>query len=86
MLENSLLIVTKAETNGGGLALWGSDGRFGKIRTSDENYYKGWLPFITEVGKIIAANQITNGGVSGFKRLYGSCKGAKLTWNTPNSP
>ncbi|CAI0652527.1 unnamed protein product, partial [Colletotrichum noveboracense] len=51
-----------AETNGGGLALWGSDGRFGKIRTSDENYYKGWLPFITEVGKIIAANQITNGG------------------------
>ncbi|KAJ0369366.1 hypothetical protein COL26b_010522 [Colletotrichum chrysophilum] len=62
MLENSLLIATKAETNGGGLALWGSDGRFGKIRTSDENYYKGWLPFITEVGKIIAANQITNGG------------------------
>ncbi|KAK1842878.1 beta-galactosidase [Colletotrichum chrysophilum] len=51
-----------AETNGGGLALWGSDGRFGKIRTSDENYYKGWLPFITEVGKIIAANQIANGG------------------------
>ncbi|TDZ24227.1 putative beta-galactosidase C [Colletotrichum orbiculare MAFF 240422] len=51
-----------AETNGGGLALWGSDGRFGKLRTSDERYHAGWLPFIAQVGKIIAANQITNGG------------------------
>ncbi|KAF6831518.1 beta-galactosidase [Colletotrichum plurivorum] len=51
-----------AETNGGGLALWGADGRFGKLRTSDERYYKGWLPYITQVAKIIAANQITNGG------------------------
>ncbi|GKT53116.1 beta-galactosidase B [Colletotrichum tofieldiae] len=51
-----------AETSGGGLALWGSDGRFGKLRSSDERYHAGWLPFIIQVGKIIAANQITNGG------------------------
>ncbi|KAK2045629.1 family 35 glycosyl hydrolase [Colletotrichum somersetense] len=51
-----------AETNGGGLALWGSDGRFGTLRSSDERYHAGWLPFIARVGKIIAANQITNGG------------------------
>ncbi|KAL0931988.1 glycosyl hydrolase family 35 [Colletotrichum truncatum] len=51
-----------AETNGGGLALWGADGRFGKLRSSDERYYKGWLPYINKVAKIIAANQITNGG------------------------
>ncbi|KAI0128537.1 family 35 glycosyl hydrolase [Xylariales sp. AK1849] len=51
-----------AETNGGGLALWGSDGSIGAIRTADETYHQAWLPFITEVGKIIAKNQITEGG------------------------
>lgn len=52
-----------AETNGGGLALWGSDGSIGKLRTSDDKYFQAWLPFITEVGKIIAANQVDRGGV-----------------------
>ncbi|KDN69951.1 putative glycosyl hydrolase family 35 [Colletotrichum sublineola] len=31
-------------------------------RSSDERYRAGWLPFVTRIGKIIAANQITNGG------------------------
>lgn len=53
----------QAETNGGGLALWGSDGRMGNLRTSDEAYHKAWLPFIDGITKIIAANQITEGGV-----------------------
>ncbi|KAH8674059.1 family 35 glycosyl hydrolase [Xylariales sp. PMI_506] len=66
--EAGLWVITRpgpyanAETNGGGLALWGSDGSIGKIRTADETYYEAWLPFITAVGEIIAKNQITNGG------------------------
>ncbi|KAK7949744.1 (Trans)glycosidase [Apiospora saccharicola] len=51
-----------AETNGGGLALWGSDGSLGKIRTGDETYHQAWLPWITKIGRLIAANQITEGG------------------------
>ncbi|ROW12073.1 hypothetical protein VMCG_00471 [Cytospora schulzeri] len=51
-----------AETNGGGLALWGSDGSLGKLRTGDETYHEAWLPWVQKVGAIIAANQITNGG------------------------
>lgn len=53
---------SNAETNAGGLALYGSDGSFGNVRTSDETYYNAWLPFIQKVGAIIAANQITEGG------------------------
>lgn len=53
----------QAETNGGGLALWGSDGRLGQIRTGDETYHQAWLPWITQIGRLIAANQITEGGV-----------------------
>jgi hypothetical protein len=51
-----------AETNGGGLALWTSDGSGGKLRTSDETYRKAWSEWVTEVVPIIAKNQITNGG------------------------
>ena len=51
-----------AETNGGGLALWGSDGSMGSLRTSDEIYHKAWSEWIAEVAPIIAKNQITNGG------------------------
>ncbi len=57
-------IPTKAETNGGGLALWGGDGSMGTLRTSDATYYRSWLPWVSAVGQIIAKNQITNGGVS----------------------
>lgn len=35
----------------------------GEIRTSDETYYQAWLPWVQKVGEIIAANQITEGGV-----------------------
>ncbi|KAB5558355.1 family 35 glycosyl hydrolase [Coniochaeta sp. 2T2.1] len=51
-----------AETNGGGLALWGSDGTLGNLRTGDETYHQAWLPWVQAVGKIIADNQITKGG------------------------
>ncbi|KAI4601805.1 hypothetical protein KJ359_010669 [Pestalotiopsis sp. 9143b] len=51
-----------AETSGGGLALWGSDGSLGSIRTADETYHQAWLPWVTKIGEIIAANQITEGG------------------------
>ncbi|KAK3940357.1 family 35 glycosyl hydrolase [Diplogelasinospora grovesii] len=51
-----------AETNGGGLALWGSDGSLGNLRTSDNTYYQAWLPWVQKIGKLIADNQITNGG------------------------
>jgi beta-galactosidase len=52
-----------AETNGGGLALWGSDGSLGSLRTSDETYHQAWLPWIANVGGILAKNEITKGGV-----------------------
>ncbi|EFQ85763.1 hypothetical protein PTT_19185 [Pyrenophora teres f. teres 0-1] len=51
-----------AETNGGGFALWTSDGSGGKYRTSDETYRQAWSEWVAEVGGIIAKNQITNGG------------------------
>lgn len=51
-----------AETNGGGFALWGSDGSLGKVRTSDETYHQAWLPWMDEINAIIKRNQITEGG------------------------
>lgn len=55
---------SNAETNGGGLALWGSDGSMGSVRTSDATYHDAWLPWVQQIGKILAANQVTKGGVS----------------------
>jgi hypothetical protein len=52
-----------AEANGGGLALWGSDGSLGVLRTSDATYHAAWLPWITNIGQILASNEITKGGV-----------------------
>ncbi|KAE8152120.1 putative beta-galactosidase [Aspergillus avenaceus] len=51
-----------AETSAGGFALWAANGQMGSERTSDEAYYRRWRPWIREVGRIIARNQITNGG------------------------
>ncbi|PVH74545.1 glycoside hydrolase family 35 protein [Cadophora sp. DSE1049] len=51
-----------AETNGGGLALWGSDGSLGNLRTGDATYHQAWLPWIIQIGEIIARNEITKGG------------------------
>ncbi|KAH6681709.1 putative beta-galactosidase C, partial [Halenospora varia] len=51
-----------AETSAGGLALWGSDGSMGNLRTSDATYYASWQPWVAKMGAIIAANEITQGG------------------------
>ncbi|KAJ8059632.1 hypothetical protein OCU04_011284 [Sclerotinia nivalis] len=51
-----------AETSAGGLALWGSDGSMGTLRTNNAAYYQSWQPWIKEIGAILAKNQITNGG------------------------
>ncbi|KAI4731224.1 hypothetical protein E4T49_00989 [Aureobasidium sp. EXF-10728] len=51
-----------AETNGGGLALWTSDGSGGNYRTSDQTYFEAWQPWIRELNKILAKNQVTEGG------------------------
>ncbi|THX59120.1 hypothetical protein D6D06_02345, partial [Aureobasidium pullulans] len=53
---------SNAETNGGGLALWTSDGSGGVLRTADETYHQAWLPWIEKLNSIIARNQITEGG------------------------
>lgn len=52
-----------AETNAGGYALWGSDGSMGTLRTSDATYHAAWLPWVTNIGKILASNEVTTGGV-----------------------
>jgi beta-galactosidase GanA len=60
-----------AETNAGGFALWGSDGSMGSLRTSDATYHNAWLPWITNIGEILAANEITKGGVgSGLPIIF----------------
>ncbi|KAG0652405.1 putative beta-galactosidase C [Hyphodiscus hymeniophilus] len=51
-----------AETNGGGFALWGSDGSMGSLRTADATYHNSWEPWITNIGQLLAANEITKGG------------------------
>jgi len=50
------------ETNGGGFALWMSDGSGGQLRISDEEYYNDWLPWMQEIESILEKNQITKGG------------------------
>lgn len=51
-----------AETTAGSLPLWGSDGSLGEFRTADETYHQAWLPWIQEIGAILAANEVTHGG------------------------
>lgn len=62
-----------AETNAGGFALWGSDGSMGTLRTSDATYHQAWLPWVTNVGEILAANEVTKGGVSYSDVQIGKC-------------
>ncbi|VDB90643.1 unnamed protein product [Peniophora sp. CBMAI 1063] len=50
-----------AETTGGGFPGWVGN-IAGSLRTDDVNYTEAWLPYLTSVSKIIARNQITNGG------------------------
>jgi hypothetical protein len=44
----------------------------GNLRTSDETYHQSWLPWVAKMGKIIADNEITKGGVS-YPRIS-ACK------------
>ncbi|CAG8981772.1 hypothetical protein HYALB_00004714 [Hymenoscyphus albidus] len=66
--EAGLWVIARAgpyfngETNAGGLALWGSDGSMGKLRTSDEAYHQSWIPWVEKIGKIIADNEVSKGG------------------------
>jgi hypothetical protein len=73
-----------AETNGGGLALWGSDGSLGNLRTSDVTYYQAWLPWITNVGEILAKNEITKGGVCLWSAAWGSLLIVLANHSQPN--
>lgn len=66
--EAGLYIIARAgpycngEASAGGFPLWAANGLLGNERTGDETYHEKWRPWILKIGKIIAANQITNGG------------------------
>ncbi|KAK7048172.1 beta-galactosidase [Favolaschia claudopus] len=50
-----------AETTGGGFPGWVGN-IAGSLRTNNPNYTAAWTPYMTAISKIIARNQITNGG------------------------
>ncbi|KAJ7644336.1 glycoside hydrolase family 35 protein [Roridomyces roridus] len=50
-----------AETTGGGFPGWVGN-IAGSLRTNNTNYTQAWVPYMTAISKIIAKNQITNGG------------------------
>ncbi|TRM69220.1 glycoside hydrolase family 35 protein [Schizophyllum amplum] len=50
-----------AETTGGGYPGWVGN-IAGDLRTNNENYTEAWTPYMTAISKIIARNQITEGG------------------------
>ncbi|KDR80837.1 hypothetical protein GALMADRAFT_135938 [Galerina marginata CBS 339.88] len=49
------------ETSGGGLPGWVGN-IAGNLRDNNPNYTQAWVPYMTTMSKIIAQNQITNGG------------------------
>ncbi|KAF7346101.1 Beta-galactosidase [Mycena sanguinolenta] len=49
------------ETTGGGFPGWVGN-IAGSLRTNNSAYTEAWMPYLTAISKIIAANQITNGG------------------------
>ncbi|KAF7365411.1 Beta-galactosidase [Mycena venus] len=49
------------ETTGGGFPGWVGNVA-GSLRTNNPNYTQAWVPYMTAISKIIARNQITNGG------------------------
>ncbi|KAJ7043887.1 glycoside hydrolase family 35 protein [Mycena alexandri] len=49
------------ETTGGGFPGWVGN-IAGSLRTNNPNYTQAWTPYMTAISKIIARNQITNGG------------------------
>ncbi|TFK39704.1 glycoside hydrolase family 35 protein [Crucibulum laeve] len=50
-----------AETTGGGFPGWVGN-IAGSLRNNNPNYTQAWTPYMTAITKIIARNQITNGG------------------------
>ncbi|KAF4569577.1 hypothetical protein EYR40_008555 [Pleurotus pulmonarius] len=50
-----------AETTGGGFPGWVGN-IAGSLRTNNPNFKQAWTPYMTVISKIIAENQITNGG------------------------
>ncbi|KAF8159357.1 glycoside hydrolase family 35 protein [Crassisporium funariophilum] len=50
-----------AETTGGGFPGWVGN-IAGGLRTNNANYTQAWTPYMTAIAKIIAKNQITQGG------------------------
>ncbi|KAJ7505516.1 glycoside hydrolase family 35 protein [Mycena galericulata] len=50
-----------AETTGGGFPGWVGNVA-GNLRTNNPNYTQAWVPYLTAISKIIARNQVTNGG------------------------
>ncbi|KJA23488.1 glycoside hydrolase family 35 protein [Hypholoma sublateritium FD-334 SS-4] len=56
-----ITVRTDAETTGGGFPGWvGNIG--GSLRANNANYTQAWTPYLTAITKILARNQITNGG------------------------
>ncbi|THG96966.1 hypothetical protein EW026_g4966 [Hermanssonia centrifuga] len=55
------LSVEDAETSGGGFPGWVGN-IAGSLRTDNPAYQQAWTPYMTAISKIIALNQITNGG------------------------
>ncbi|KAH7914518.1 glycoside hydrolase family 35 protein [Hygrophoropsis aurantiaca] len=49
------------ETTGGGFPGWVGNVA-GALRTNNPNYTQAWMPYMNAVSKIIADNQVTNGG------------------------
>ncbi|KAF8645087.1 hypothetical protein AX16_008145 [Volvariella volvacea WC 439] len=49
------------ETTGGGFPGWVGNVA-GPLRTNNPNYTEAWRPYMTAITKVIARNQITNGG------------------------
>ncbi|KAI0339557.1 glycoside hydrolase family 35 protein [Trametopsis cervina] len=49
------------ETTGGGIPGW-AQAIAGSLRTDNVNYTEAWLPYMTQLSKLIAKNQISNGG------------------------
>ncbi|GLB41894.1 putative beta-galactosidase, domain 3 [Lyophyllum shimeji] len=49
------------ETTGGGFPGWVGN-IAGSLRTDNPSYQQAWTPYMTAISKIIARNQITNGG------------------------
>ncbi|KAI0765993.1 glycoside hydrolase family 35 protein [Irpex lacteus] len=49
------------ETTGGGFPGW-VGAISGSLRSTNSNYTQAWTPYLTQIAKLIAKNQITNGG------------------------